>query len=163
MRAAVTPGASVLDYALELTRRIADDIDYVERLEPGVQSPSDTLRLQSGACRDSAWLLVQLLRQAGIAARFVSGYLVGLGGPGSGSENDALAFHAWVDFYLVGAGWIGLDATSGRQTSLMHIPLAAGPVPQVVGPVEGGLLEPAEDELRFSMRARRVAVEAPSP
>jgi transglutaminase-like putative cysteine protease len=152
----------VLEFALSLNRKIAHDVQYTERLDPGVQSPLETLKLGSGSCRDSAWLLVQTLRQAGVAARFVSGYLVELAQPGSDVENDSLALHAWCEFYLAGTGWIGLDTTSGKPASLMHIPLAAAPSPELVAPLEG-MAEPAQTDLQFPMQVRRVAAKAGSP
>jgi transglutaminase-like putative cysteine protease len=162
IQAASRPGPSMLEFALELNRKFAKDVRHTERLEPGVQSPSETLELGSGSCRDSAWLLVQTLRQAGIAARFVSGYLVELAEPGSDSTDDALSFHAWCEFYLPSTGWIALDPSIGRPTSFMYIPLAAAPSPELVAPLEG-MVEVAETELSFPMRVRRITANAAPP
>ncbi len=138
---------STLDFLVGLNSQVQRDIRYRVRLEPGVQTPLETLQSASGSCRDSAWLLIRLLRHAGLAARFVSGYLLDLDPSLPAVANaptlDTTHLHAWAEVYLPGAGWIGLDATSGLLTGLGHIPLACGITPEDAAPVDG-MLEPTQ-------------------
>ena len=151
----------VNDFLVEVNQILEKKIEYCLRFEPGVQEPEETLQLAKGSCRDSAWLAVQLFRHMGIAARFASGYLVqltsdekSLDGP-SGPEKDFTDLHAWCEVYIPGAGWIGLDPTSGLFASEGHIPLVCTPDPVSAAPIEG-FTDECEVEFDYSNVVERV-------
>jgi uncharacterized protein (DUF2126 family) len=150
-----------VDFLVGLNQRLSQDIGYLIRLDPGVQTPEETLERASGSCRDSTWVLVQLLRNLGLAARFVSGYLVQLtadikaiDGP-VGTDRDFTDLHAWCEVYLPGGGWIGLDPTSGLLAGEGHIPLACTPEPSSAAPLSGGV-DDCEVEFEHAMSVRRI-------
>lgn len=155
-----------IDYLVELNRRAAADIRYVIRPEPGIQTPAETLAKRSGSCRDIALLLAAALRSRGFAARFASGYLVQLADEGTipnvprGLDKDVVDLHAWAECFVPGAGWIGLDGTSGLLTGEGHVPLCCAVHPEQASPVSGSANEASR--LEVEMTIDRIGHE-PSP
>jgi uncharacterized protein (DUF2126 family)/transglutaminase-like putative cysteine protease len=160
-----------VDFLVDVNQYLKQTIRYIIRMEPGVQACEETLECGSGSCRDSAWLLVQLLRHMGLAARFVSGYLLqltadekALDGP-SGPEHDFTDLHAWAEVYLPGAGWVGLDPTSGLLAGEGHVPLACAADPITAAPITGSYNwakdpdqpeDKVREDFRFHMAITRV-------
>jgi transglutaminase-like putative cysteine protease len=135
---------STVDFLINLNQQLFQAIAYSVRMEAGVQTADETLQRAIGSCRDSGWLLVETLRHLGLAARFVSGYLAQVSRPDTNPATDdskpvedSLALHAWAEVYIPGAGWIGLDPTSGMLATEGHIPLAATPEPMAAAPLTG--------------------------
>ncbi|MFL5372495.1 MAG: transglutaminase domain-containing protein, partial [Myxococcales bacterium] len=160
--AALPRAGATVPLLTEINRAVHERIRYVTREEAGIWTPEETLREARGSCRDSAVLLVAALRSRGLAARFVSGYLVQLADSArlpdqaTGVPKDVLALHAWAEVFLPGAGWMGLDATSGLFCGEGHIPLACSAVPALAAAVEG-TSDVAAGSVSFEMEVRRLA------
>ncbi|UXX78628.1 transglutaminase family protein [Reichenbachiella carrageenanivorans] len=154
-------GLNTVDFLVSVNQKLYQQIAYTIRLETGIQSPDETLTKALGSCRDSAWVLVQALRHLGLATRFVSGYLVQLKPDkksvdgASGPEEDFTDLHAWCEVYIPGAGWIGLDSTSGLFAGEGHIPLCCTPEPASASPITG-FTTPAEVKFSYANQVFRI-------
>jgi uncharacterized protein (DUF2126 family)/transglutaminase-like putative cysteine protease len=162
VRRELLAGGNTTNFLVAINQRLQRDVSYLVRLEAGIQEPEETLEKKSGSCRDSAWLLAQILRHCGLATRFASGYLIqlkadqkSLDGP-SGPQEDFTDLHAWCEVYIPGAGWIGLDPTSGLFAGEGHIPLACTALPSSAAPVIGAT-SPCKARLQFEMKVTRVS------
>ncbi len=145
-------------FLVELNSQVKNAIGYTARLDPGIQDCEQTLATRTGSCRDSAWFLVQVLRHLGLASRFASGYLIQLhedDSPTHDATQDSADLHAWAEVFLPGAGWIGLDPTSGLFTAEGHIPLACTPDPPNASAITG-TVEPSRVEFSYAMSVRRL-------
>lgn len=158
-------GGNTLDVVVDLNVRVNRRVAYVIREESGVYTPEECLAAGRGSCRDSAELLVAVLRARGFAARFVSGYLIQLADDGMipdqprGIGRDVVDLHAWAEVYLPGAGWIGLDATSGLLCGEGHVPLCAAANPAAAAAIDGTSSESAAS-LSYDMTVQRLGHEA---
>ncbi|HET7097824.1 MAG TPA: transglutaminase family protein, partial [Casimicrobiaceae bacterium] len=160
-RKTLVPGEKTVELLVRLNHQLQSEIRYLVRMEPGVQTPDETLERGCGSCRDTGWLLVQILRHLGLAARFASGYLVQLvadvkplAGP-AGPDRDFTDLHAWAECFVPGAGWIGLDPTSGLLTGEGHLPLACTADPGNAAPVIG-FTDPCNVDFSFAMKVTRI-------
>jgi YD repeat-containing protein len=147
-----SPDEPALDFLLRLNRTIHQTFDYRNRVEEGAQSPAHTVTMESGTCRDFAWLMVEALRRLGYAARFVTGYLYS---PGKSGVRGAGATHAWCEVFLPDLGWIEFDPTNGLAASSDLIPVAVTRTPEEASPISGTIMgDPGHSRLEAHVDVR---------
>jgi transglutaminase-like putative cysteine protease len=144
------PPSETVAWLAALNWIIFDSITYARRDEPGIQSSLVTVRRGTGTCRDYAMLLIECARTLGIAARFVSGYLFDPADDGTGHGD----MHAWVEVFLPGAGWRGLDPTHGIFCNSGYVPVAHAVVAESVNPIQGAIAGPASTMARLTTEVR---------
>jgi transglutaminase-like putative cysteine protease len=137
-----------------LNQALCRSLAYRRRDEPGIQPAAETITLGTGSCRDYAALLVECARSLGIAARFVSGYMFDPNNNGAATG----AMHAWVEVFLPGAGWIGLDPTHGLFCQNAYVPVAHAVVAESVNPIQGSFFSvvPAVARLTSDVKVLRL-------
>lgn len=123
--------AGLVDFLVNLTREIHQNWAHQVREEETILEPQVTFNQRIGSCRDLALMQMQMLREIGLATRFVSGYAF------NPELEEGHELHGWVEVFLPGAGWVGLDPSLGLLTDHHHIPLATHPIPKRTLPVQG--------------------------
>jgi len=132
-------------FIANLNAKIHADFIVESRLEGIPLAADETFELKKASCRDLSWMLIQLFRKMNIAARFVSGYFF------VDSENPSFELHAWVEVYLPGAGWIGLDPSNGIMAGEGHIAIAASAMHEQTMPVSGSIRGKAKSTLSSNL------------
>jgi transglutaminase-like putative cysteine protease len=124
---------------------------HIIREEEDLWAADNTFRFQKGSCRDLAWMQMNMLGSLGLASRFVSGYAFN---PEVASGHE---LHAWLQTYLPGAGWIGLDPSLGLLTNQLYVPLAYHPDPIQTLPVQGSYGGGAKSKLETDVIISQIA------
>jgi transglutaminase-like putative cysteine protease len=134
-------------FLMELTQQIQQDFTAIYREVGEPFLPDQTFAYREGSCRDLSWMMIQLLRNLGLAARFVSGYNYIVT-----DEEPSFELHAWVEVFLPGAGWVGYDPTHGIAVGAAHIPVAASSAYENTMTVSGNLRGDAQAELTTGLQ-----------
>jgi transglutaminase-like putative cysteine protease len=153
-RESFSPGRPVLEAARELTARIFEDFTY-DGTATDVSTPVDqVLQDRRGVCQDFAHLQIAGLRQLGLPARYVSGYLLTRPPPGQEKLVGADASHAWLAIWCPDHGWVDLDPTNDLIPGDEHITLAWGRDYGDVSPINGVMLGGGEHEIEVAVDVR---------
>lgn len=131
------PGRPLLLGALALMHEINEGFDFRPHATSVATRATDALRLRKGVCQDFAHVMIGALRSLGLAARYVSGYLLTRPPPGQGRLVGADASHAWVAVWCPLHGWVALDPTNAVRVGLDHVTLAWGRDYADVAPLRG--------------------------
>lgn len=140
----------VVSFLFSLTESIHGNWEHLIREEENLWDPLFTFQQQRGSCRDLSWMLIHMLRNKGLASRFVSGYAF------NPELTEGHELHAWVEVFLPGAGWIGLDPSLGLFADNNYIPLASGFFPEQVAPVIGTFGGEASSKMEAEVWIRKL-------
>lgn len=146
----------------DLAHAIYAGLSYALRYDEGTQHPADTLRQQSGSCRDYAWLFIELAHRMGFAARFVTGYIHDRTPDASGLVSTVGLTHAWAEVFIPGDGWVEFDPTNDLVADRQLLRVAVARVPEDASPVSGSFTGPTGSFLGLGVGVTIEIVEEPA-
>jgi transglutaminase-like putative cysteine protease len=135
-----TPGRPVLAACDALMRRIHADFTFDPEATDVATPVTEVFANRRGVCQDFAHFMISCLRSQGLAARYVSGYLLTRPPPGKPRLIGADATHAWISLFVPGTGWLDFDPTNALWVDQEHVTIGWGRDFSDVSPMRGVLL-----------------------